>query len=177
MHKDENIYLDFLSLAYELLCSIRRSGVFSIENIVEYTDISDMAESDPVKSYPEIMNYPQHLEFMLDIFRQMVSEPLFKEGDLSRYAQNAKNVFIEGIPNIDAKLFDCIWECISTHLRGYPPTIAVESARQLIPFNLRPSYLYLEAYVKERRGSGYIDPAPLRNIDDSIEELVSSFDR
>lgn len=170
-NKEKNIYVDFLSLAYGLLVNIRRSGLRSIESVVEYMDISETA-----KSYPEIGNYPHHLEFMLDIFRLMVAECL-NEGDLSKYAQNAKNAYVEGIPDIDAKLFDCIWQCISACLCGYSPYIAVEFARQFIPFDMRPNYLSLEARVRDRKYPGNIEPVPLRNFDEAIEELVSSFDR
>ncbi len=62
------LYLDLLSLLYEILTKIRKDGMMSIENDIENP------ESSPLFSkYPKILHDHHVLEFICDYLRLMVS--------------------------------------------------------------------------------------------------------
>ncbi len=62
------LYLDLLSLLYEILTKIRKDGMMSIENDIENP------ESSPLFSkYPKIMHDHHVLDFICDYLRLMVS--------------------------------------------------------------------------------------------------------
>ena len=68
------LYMDLLSLLYELFNKARRSGLMSIEDDVENPEASDIFER-----YPRITGEPQLLEFICDYLR------IISTGNLSAF--------------------------------------------------------------------------------------------
>ena len=68
------LYMDLLSLLYELFNKTRRSGLMSIEDDVENPEASDIFER-----YPRITGEPQLLEFICDYLR------IISTGNLSAF--------------------------------------------------------------------------------------------
>jgi len=62
------MYLDLLSLLYEIFVKVRKEGLMSIE-----ADIENPAESALFANYPRILNDHHLTEFIADYFRLMVS--------------------------------------------------------------------------------------------------------
>ena len=68
------LYMDLLSLLYELFNKARRSGLMSIEDDVENPEASDIFER-----YPRVTGEPQLLEFICDYLR------IISTGNLSAF--------------------------------------------------------------------------------------------
>lgn len=62
------LYLDLLSLLYEILTKIRKDGMMSIENDIENPEASAL-----FSKYPKILNDHHVLDFICDYLRLMVS--------------------------------------------------------------------------------------------------------
>ena len=65
---DKEIYMQLMSLQYNLLSKMRRQGVLGVE-----TDIENPAESALFSEYPRIANDPMIMGFITDYLRLMIS--------------------------------------------------------------------------------------------------------
>lgn len=65
------LYFELMSLLYEILSKIRRSGLLEIES-----EIENPAESALFQKYPKILNDHHLLEFITDYLRLMVNDNL-----------------------------------------------------------------------------------------------------
>ena len=61
------MYMDLMSLLYDLLAKVRKEGLMSIE-----ADVDDPHESAIFANYPSILDDPEIVEFMTDYLRLMV---------------------------------------------------------------------------------------------------------
>lgn len=68
---DKTLYMDLLSMLYQLFTRIRKDGLIAIEN-----DIEDPAASEIFSQYPSILADHHSMDFLTDYLRLMVSGSL-----------------------------------------------------------------------------------------------------
>jgi len=165
------IHLIFCRVLYVVFTKIRREGLLSIEGDIEAPDDSDSVFS----GYPELKEYPQHFDFMLDLLRLLVNG-YAELPHLTLFGDTARKSFLDS-GGKDEALLDCIYSSIKASCSGVLPSLAFEFGRQAIPYEYRPSFSEFEDYV---RSCGYADSKKMgeavsrQEIDTRIDEMFKN---
>jgi chemotaxis protein MotA len=215
---NRDLYVDLLSLLYEILAKVRKEGLMSIENDVENPESSAI-----FGKYPNIAADHHVIEFMCDYLRMMVGGNLnafeienLMDMELETHHQEAHQaphaideigqampafgivVCVMGVVNTmgavgeppavlgkmvagalvgtflgillsygfvcplasqikqkveeSGKIFQVVKVVLLASMNGYAPQIAVEFGRKVLYANDRPTFLELEAELKNRKG-------------------------
>lgn len=168
-------HVSFLCVLFLLMDKVRYEGMMSIEAELEHHE----EESPIFAQFPEISEYPRHLEFMRDTLRLMVYG-MQDLPSISFFAATARKSFLDS-GGRDESLWDCIWAMLYAILSGNPPSMAAEYGRQAIPWTTRPTFDELEALLKSQnrryRGRQAADEAVTReSIDLALDALFARLD-
>jgi flagellar motor component MotA len=136
------IHLIFCRVLYVVFTKIRREGLLSIERDVDAPDNPDSVFS----GYPELKEYPQHFDFMLDLLRLLVNG-YAELPHLTLFGDTARKSFLDS-GGKDEALLDCIYSTIKASCSGVSPCLSVEFGRQAIPYEYRPSFSEFEMIVR-----------------------------
>ena len=151
MNKED--YIIWLKVMFTLLQKVRKEGLMAIECDIEYIE-----ESKVLKCFN--LNYENNkipLTFMSDILRLMVGGNLecneINEHAIS-YIDNIcdSSSVVKLFKQNDLKnLLTVIWSILKSSMQGYAPQISLELGRFHIPFKSQPTFLELEAKIKEAK--------------------------
>ncbi|MYN29022.1 motility-associated protein [Duganella levis] len=164
------LYLDLLSLLYDILGKIRKEGLMSVES-----DIDNPEQSALFVKFPSILADHHLTEFITDYLRLMVSgnmdpfqienlmdneiEVHHQDGEIPIHAitKLAYGVFgpiaslLERKLQESTKIYQCVKVTLIASLNGYAPTLAVEFGRKLISAVQRPSFAEMESHFKQQK--------------------------
>ena len=163
----KEMYLELLSLLYDLLAKVRKEGLMSIESDVEAPDQSPL-----FTKYPVILEDHHAMDFLVDYLRLMVKTmgsvgappAVLGEkigaalvgtflGILLAYGfVSPLSSLLEQKLSEQTKMLQCIKVTLLASLNGYPPQVAVEFGRKVLYSTERPSFSELEEEVKRRKG-------------------------
>jgi len=213
----KSLYMELMSMLYEVLTKIRKEGLMSIER-----DVEAPHESALFSKYPQVSKDHHLLEFLTDYLRLMVSGNLnaheieaLMDCEIETHHQegeapaSAIQKVADGLPAFGivaavmgvvhtmasvgkppselgmmiahalvgtflgillaygfvgplasllearvkegSKQFECIKVTLLASLNGYAPSIAVEFGRKILFSTERPTFLELEAHVKQAK--------------------------
>lgn len=137
-------HLQLLGTLFLLLQKIRKEGLMSIESDIEPPEKSSAFD---IVAYEKSKNVYAAL---CDTLRMMAGGNLNPEemnDYMGAYGKTA------GLNSSQESQFEVMRLTLVAWLRGYAPQVAVEFGRQGIPFEIKPSFLELEDFLKELRNS------------------------
>lgn len=167
------IHLMYCRVLFLLFVQIRKGGLLALEGHVDAPDDPESIFS----GYPELLEYPQHFNFMLDLLRLGLNGygelPL-----LTLFGETARKSFL-GSGGKDEALWDCIFASIKANFSMVSPFFSVEFGRQAIPYEDRPSFNEFEEYLKFYNREGVKineDSVSRQEIETRIDEMFESME-
>jgi flagellar motor component MotA len=159
-----SIHVSYLQVLYLVMQKVRYQGMMSIESDIE----APRDDASVFSRYPEIFDFPEHADFMIDTLRVM-SYGMQEASTLSVFAATAKKA-LQDAGGEPGSLWDCIWVTLYALAQGCAPSIAIEFGRQAILPRERPTFAALEAQLKSV-GRDHGDGPDREGIDTAVDVL------
>ncbi len=162
-----NRYMQWMSALYQIFDQVRYDGILSVEEHI------DTVKSSPVFDFYHITNDTDfyELEFFRDALRFKL---MLNPDDIDVWEEYVKLCLneLKTLDSYEEDLYMLIYKSLKFFINGYCPRVVLEFARNTIPFEIKPSSMELEDFLKKQR---YLYRESLTKNNDSLDIRVDAF--